>query len=76
MAHDLRNPLLSIEGYADILLSEYDEKAAKRISKLAQRAQHLLKRSITLAEAGRIIKPSQSVDLMTSETRTSISESL
>ncbi|MFQ5980232.1 MAG: PAS domain S-box protein [Candidatus Heimdallarchaeota archaeon] len=64
MAHDLRNPLLSIEGYADLLLSEYDEKAAKRISRLAQRVQNLLQRSIALAEAGKIINASLSVDLM------------
>ncbi|MHA2370158.1 MAG: response regulator [Candidatus Hodarchaeales archaeon] len=63
MVHDLRNPLLSIEGYADLLQDKYEENTAKAIGRLAQKMQDLLGRSMALAEAGKIIEASTLIDL-------------
>ncbi|MHA2271197.1 MAG: PAS domain S-box protein [Candidatus Hodarchaeales archaeon] len=54
MVHDLQTPLLSIDGYADLLQNDYDEKSAKAIGRVVQRIQHLLGRFKVLAEAGEL----------------------
>lgn len=63
MSHDLHNRLLSMEGYAEILESEYDASYAQRIRHLAQGTNDLLRRSIVLADAGQIIAKTDEVNL-------------
>ncbi|MFQ5980378.1 MAG: PAS domain S-box protein [Candidatus Heimdallarchaeota archaeon] len=63
MAHDLRNQLLSIEGYADTLQTEYDKTFARRIADLAEKMNAQLRRSVILADAGLIIDKTDEVDL-------------
>ncbi|MHA2368531.1 MAG: PAS domain-containing protein, partial [Candidatus Hodarchaeales archaeon] len=63
MTHDIRNHLLSIEGYAELLQSSYDSPYAEKIRQLAQLSNRLLHRSVTLAAAGRIIKKTEEIEL-------------
>ncbi|MFW9914912.1 MAG: PAS domain S-box protein [Candidatus Thorarchaeota archaeon] len=63
MAHDLKNSLLSIEGYAELLETEYDPVYAKKISAIAVQMNTLLRRSVILADAGQIIEKSDEIDL-------------
>lgn len=63
MAHDLRNHLLSIEGYAEILSDEPETQYVQKIRYLAQNSNEILRRSVALADAGLIIEKSDVVDL-------------
>ncbi|MFQ5981583.1 MAG: PAS domain S-box protein [Candidatus Heimdallarchaeota archaeon] len=63
MTHDLKNRLLSIEGYADVLQTEYDPLYAEKIRYLAENMGELLRRSIALADAGLVIEKSDEVNL-------------
>ncbi|MHA2366051.1 MAG: ATP-binding protein [Candidatus Hodarchaeales archaeon] len=63
LSHDLRNRLMSIEGYAKILQSEYNSPYLDNIISLAQNINKLLEHSITLAKAGLIIDQKQPLDL-------------
>ncbi|MFX0116845.1 MAG: PAS domain S-box protein, partial [Candidatus Hodarchaeota archaeon] len=64
MAHDLRNYLLAIEGYADLLATGlHDPIYAKRVSQLSRIANDLLQRSVELADAGMMIEKNAEVDL-------------
>lgn len=63
MAHDLKNRLLSIEGYAEILQAEYDKSYAKKIQTLAEDMNEFVRRSVTLADAGQIIDKTEELDL-------------
>ncbi|MFX0116481.1 MAG: PAS domain S-box protein [Candidatus Hodarchaeota archaeon] len=63
MAHDLRNYLLSIQGFADLLSSTYNQDYAKKISQLAQDMNELLFRSVSLADAGLIAEKTDEVNL-------------
>jgi PAS domain S-box-containing protein len=63
LAHDLKNRLLSIEGYADILQTEYEKSYAEKIQTLAEDMNDFVRRSVTLADAGLIIDSTEEVDL-------------
>ncbi|MFQ5980411.1 MAG: hybrid sensor histidine kinase/response regulator [Candidatus Heimdallarchaeota archaeon] len=63
MAHDLRNHLLSIQGYADLLQSGFDESYAEKINVLAKNMSDMLQRSVVLADAGLIAEKTDEVDL-------------
>lgn len=64
MAHDLRNHLLSIQGYADLLqTTSYDLAYAEKIDLLAQNMNEMLQRSVILADAGLIVEKTDEVDL-------------
>ncbi|MFX0116473.1 MAG: ATP-binding protein, partial [Candidatus Hodarchaeota archaeon] len=63
MAHDLRNRLLSIEGFANMLNTEYNPAYAERIRRLAKNSSELLRRSVALADAGLVIEKTEEVDL-------------
>lgn len=63
MAHDLRNSLLSIEGYADALQINFEAAYAERIRRLAKNMNEILQRSLALADAGLIIDQTTEVDL-------------
>ncbi|MFX0114277.1 MAG: PAS domain S-box protein [Candidatus Hodarchaeota archaeon] len=63
MAHDLRNSLLSIEGYAEILLESYDTAHIEKIRELAVNMNHLLHRSVILADSGLVISSMGAVNL-------------
>jgi PAS domain S-box-containing protein len=63
MAHDLRNSLLSIEGYADALQIDFEAAYAERIRRLARNMNEILQRSLALADAGLIIDQTTEVDL-------------
>lgn len=61
IAHDLNNCLTSIEGYTQLLDLEYDETHI--FSKQIEYMKSLLKRSLTLADAGLAIDKDANVDL-------------
>ncbi|MFX1515387.1 MAG: PAS domain S-box protein [Promethearchaeota archaeon] len=61
IAHDLNNCLTSIEGYTQLLDYEYDESHI--ISKQIEYMKDLLKRSLTLADAGLAVEKDEDVDL-------------
>ncbi|MFQ5980174.1 MAG: PAS domain S-box protein [Candidatus Heimdallarchaeota archaeon] len=63
MSHDIRNRLLSIEGYAEVLESEYDQSYVEKIRHLAQNTNQLLRRSVVLANAGMVIEKTQEFNL-------------
>jgi PAS domain S-box-containing protein len=63
MNHDMKNQLLSIEGYAEILEYEYDKNYSKKIRNLAQNMNELLRRSVALADAGLVIGETEELDL-------------
>ncbi|MFQ5977819.1 MAG: ATP-binding protein, partial [Candidatus Heimdallarchaeota archaeon] len=63
MTHDLKNQLLSIEGYAEVLEFQYDKSYAKKIGQLAAHMNDLLRRSLLLADAGQIIEMAMEVAL-------------
>ncbi len=63
LAHDLRNFLSNIKGYADFLKQEYREEHVEEIGKNVQYINDLLSQSIKLAEAGQIIQKTEIVDL-------------
>jgi PAS domain S-box-containing protein len=64
MAHDLRNRLVAIEGYAALLKKGHDESYIEKIGSLAKNMNELLHRSVTLADAGLVIEKIDMVDLM------------
>ncbi|MFX1507372.1 MAG: sensor histidine kinase, partial [Promethearchaeota archaeon] len=61
IAHDLNNCLTSIEGYTQLLDYEYDESHI--ISLQIEYMKDLLKRSLTLADAGLAVEKDADVDL-------------
>lgn len=63
MNHDMKNQLLSIEGYAEILEYDYDKNYSKKIRHLAQNMNELLRRSVALADAGLVIGETVELDL-------------
>lgn len=63
MAHDLQNRLFSIQGYADLLKDEYRPDYVLKINQLAISMSELLKRSVTLADAGLVVEKTDLVDL-------------
>ncbi len=63
MAHDLQNRLLSIQGYAGLLKEEYDPDYVLKINQLALNMSELLKRSVSLADAGLVAEKTDLVDL-------------
>ncbi|MFQ5981095.1 MAG: PAS domain S-box protein [Candidatus Heimdallarchaeota archaeon] len=63
MAHDIRNRLIAIKGYADLLQKGHDETYAERIGHLAMSMDNLLTHSVALADAGQIIEKSNEVEL-------------
>jgi signal transduction histidine kinase len=63
MAHDLRNRLVAIEGYAALLKKGHDEGYIEKIGSLAKNMNELLYRSVTLADAGLVIEKTDIVDL-------------
>jgi PAS domain S-box-containing protein len=64
MTHDLKNSLLSIEGYAKALETEHDKTYAKKIAQLATHMNLRLRRSLRLANAGQVIGKTEEVDLV------------
>ncbi len=65
MGHDIRNSLSSIEGYADILKENDNQKdvVLDKINNQTDYLRKLLNRSIELAEAGQVIEKSDIVNL-------------
>ncbi|MHA2232458.1 MAG: PAS domain S-box protein, partial [Candidatus Hodarchaeales archaeon] len=64
MSHDLRNYFLAIDGYAHILINESNDATyAQKIRQLSQNADHLMHRSVMLADAGMAIEKTAEVDL-------------
>ncbi|MHA2496437.1 MAG: PAS domain S-box protein [Candidatus Hodarchaeales archaeon] len=63
MAHDLRNNLLSIEGYAETLHEEYNKSYVEKIAQLAQSLNELVRHSIILADAGLVVEKKEEIDL-------------
>lgn len=64
MAHDLRNSLLAIEGYSEMLANEYDKTYTKKIRQLTSQMNSLMRRSVILADAGLVIEKTDEVNLM------------
>ena len=66
MAHDLRNILAAIEGYATLLTREnYNILYVESIIKLIKKSQIFLQQSLRLADSGEIINKKSEVDLNT-----------
>jgi light-regulated signal transduction histidine kinase (bacteriophytochrome) len=70
VAHDLRSPLLTISGYCQLLLEEYDERfdvtAHDYLSQIiagAARMDRLIEDVLEYSRAGRSRKPMQPVDM-------------
>ncbi|MFW9916257.1 MAG: response regulator [Candidatus Thorarchaeota archaeon] len=63
MAHDLRNYTLAIQGYADLLKKNYNKGYAEKIDTLAKGMHELLRRSVSLADAGLIAEKTDEVNL-------------
>lgn len=63
MNHDLKNYLFAIRGYADLLQRECDSAYPERIHQMVQGMSALLQRSVTLADAGLVIKKTDTIDL-------------
>lgn len=63
MAHDLRNNLTSIMGYAELISKESDKEYSYIILEKTKQIQNLLKTSLKLADSGRIIDKREIVDL-------------
>jgi CheY-like chemotaxis protein len=63
MAHDLRNYTLAIQGYADLLKKDHSKAYAEKIENLAIGMQELLRRSVSLADAGLIAEKTDEVNL-------------
>ena len=65
MGHDIRNCLSSIEGYADLLEENEQEKefVLKKINNQTEYLRKLLNRSIELADAGQTVEKSEKVNL-------------
>lgn len=61
IAHDLNNCLTSIEGYTQLLDLEYDDSHI--LTKQIEYMKGLLKRSLTLADAGLAVEKDADVDL-------------
>lgn len=66
MAHDLRNMLSAISGYASLLESKgYNLSHIQNIERVSKEAFAFLNRSLELAEAGLVIARKEEVDLNT-----------
>ncbi|MFW9915739.1 MAG: PAS domain S-box protein [Candidatus Thorarchaeota archaeon] len=63
MAHDLRNSLHNIRGYAKLLEKKYNPAHAAKITDLVKKITELLERSVALADAGRVIEKGESIEL-------------
>jgi PAS domain S-box-containing protein len=63
MAHDLRNGLHGIEGYAKLLAKNYDKGYTEKIANYVSKMNALLSRSVELADAGLIIEKTDSINL-------------
>ncbi|MHA1976596.1 MAG: response regulator [Candidatus Hodarchaeales archaeon] len=77
IAHDISNCLVTIEGYAQLLDMEYDE--ASIINRQVDYMKSLLKRSLTLADAGVVVELKETVnlnDLVQSVAKTVIPKSI
>ncbi|MFW9996711.1 MAG: PAS domain S-box protein [Candidatus Odinarchaeota archaeon] len=65
MTHDIKNSLIIIDGYAELLEKEHDRSHVEAIFKQSSYLKNLLDRSLTLAEAGEVIVKTNKVDLNT-----------
>ncbi|MHA2295324.1 MAG: PAS domain-containing sensor histidine kinase [Candidatus Hodarchaeales archaeon] len=63
MAHDIRNSLTTIEGYADLLENAQDKSYLEIIVDQTRTIKRLLDRSLELADAGLTIDKNENVDL-------------
>ncbi|MFX1250952.1 MAG: PAS domain S-box protein [Promethearchaeota archaeon] len=63
MTHDLINSLTIIDGYAQLLEDDYDKSHVESILKQSSYMKKLLKRSLELADAGRIVDKTDRLDL-------------
>lgn len=63
MHHDLRNYLIVVKGFADLLQSKPEPMHAERICTVVTRIEDILQRSVDLADAGLIAEKADSIDL-------------
>lgn len=70
ISHDLKSPIISVQGYASALLNEYGEKLdeearfyLERIKKNTELIDDLITDLLELSRVGRITQPYQEVDL-------------
>ncbi|MFQ5980499.1 MAG: nitrogen regulation protein NR(II), partial [Candidatus Heimdallarchaeota archaeon] len=63
MAHDLRNSLHGIQGYAKLLAKKYDQNYPEKITNYVNKMNDLLHRSVDLADAGLVVDKTDSIDL-------------
>jgi signal transduction histidine kinase len=55
MAHDLRNTIQAISGYAALLDEEHNVEFSQKIQELSKRMDSILQKSVELADAGLLI---------------------
>ncbi|MHA2495137.1 MAG: PAS domain S-box protein, partial [Candidatus Hodarchaeales archaeon] len=63
LAHDLRNSLHNIRGYAKLLEKKHNRAHAAKITDLVKKIAELLERSVVLADAGQIIEKGDTIEL-------------
>ncbi|MFX0115173.1 MAG: PAS domain S-box protein [Candidatus Hodarchaeota archaeon] len=63
MAHDLRNGLHGIQGYAKLLAKKHDKSYTEKIANYVSKMNALLTRSVELADAGLVIEKTDAIDL-------------
>ena len=63
MAHDLRNTIQAISGYATLLEEKHVPEFSQKIQELAKRMDSILQKSVELADAGLLIGEQSIVDL-------------
>ncbi|MFX0117106.1 MAG: PAS domain S-box protein, partial [Candidatus Hodarchaeota archaeon] len=63
MAHDLRNSLHGIQGFAKLLAKKYDKSYTEKIINYTNKMTDLLRRSVDLADAGLVVEKTDSIDL-------------
>ena len=63
MSHDIKNGLQAILGYVDLYTEKPDNSHCKKIVDLVESLDELLDKSVALADAGKIIGKTESVNL-------------
>jgi PAS domain S-box-containing protein len=62
-AHNLKNPLIAINGYVKLLEKSYNEKYLEKITQLTKKMVEMVDKSLQLADSGTILGQLETIDL-------------
>jgi signal transduction histidine kinase len=62
-AHNLRNPLIAINGYVKLLEKSFNEKYLGKITHLTKKMVEMIDKSLQLADSGAILGQLETIDL-------------